>query len=481
VLLAASMLVASALLSTGPAVAGHIPTLRMFAAQSQITVERGKHDWVYVDPGVWVTPSGGDFELRVARVDYDSPITLTQVDSETGAVMRTLPAEMLDSWYGLKDFARVEVLDVDGEAVVDYPMPFCPNSWAQQRISDGSPLTSHYPYFCGGGWFTRGQVWGIDDGWASGLLGGYYYGLGWQAERRHYTVRMTIDPAWVDLLEIHPTDAVTEIHVVAVHRGHGDDVLTPAPAKAPTYAPYPSVPDTTDPPADSLPDLIALPGWGMSVYEDHQRELLGFNATEWNEGPGTFVIEGFRGSDEPLMDAFQYFLVDGEPVGRAEIGQLEFHAGGHHNHWHFEEFTQYSLLDADKSEVLISGKQSWCLVNTDAVDLSVPNAEWQGWGQDLFTSCGGPGALWIREVLDVGWGDTYSQYVSGQAFDITDLPNGIYYVRVHVNPTGSILEAATDNNIEDRLIKIKGKPGHRRVVVPPWHGIDTEGYCYYCF
>jgi hypothetical protein len=181
------------------------------------------------------------------------------------------------------------------------------------------------------------------------------------------------------------------------------------------------------------------------------------------------------------MDAFQYFLVDGAPVGRAAIGDLVFHSGGGHNHWHFQEFTEYSLLDVDRNEVLVSGKQSWCLVNTDAIDLSVPNANWLGWGQELFTSCGGPGALWIREVLDVGWGDTYSQYVSGQAFNITGLPNGTYYVRVHVNPTGSIHEATSDNNIEDRLIKIKGKPGRRRVVVPPWHGIDTEGCTYYCF
>ena len=52
---------------------------------------------------------------------------------------------------------------------------------------------------------------------------------------------------------------------------------------------------------------------------------------------------------------------------------------------------------------------------------------------------------------------------------------------MHVNPTGSIHESTADNNVEDRLIKIKGKPGHRRVVVPPWHGIDTEGCTYLCF
>jgi len=326
------------------------------------------------------------------------------------------------------------------------------------------------------------MVWGIDQGWASGVVDQSYYGLGWVADQRRYTITMTIAPAWVDLLGIAPEDAVATVAVATVRNGHGVEPPVPVPLRpGSSRQPYPAVPDVSDPPQESLPDLIALPGWGMSLYQYRHKELLGFNATEWNEGPGTFVIEGFRAPDESSMDAFQYFLVDGAPVGRAAIGDLEFHSGGGHDHWHFEEFTEYSLLDAELNQVLVSGKQSWCLVNTDAIDLSVPNANWQGFGQELFTSCGGPGALWIREVLDVGWGDTYTQYVSGQAFDITGLPNGTYYVRVHVNPTGSIHESTVDNNVEDRLIKIKGKPGHRRVVVPPWHGIDTEGCTYLCF
>ena len=470
-----------ATLFTVPVQAAGTPTVRLFIASTDITAERNRRDYVNVDPGVWLTPVTGDLELWVSRPDYDTPVTIKQVDSETKAVLRTISADHLDGWFGLKDFVHYDVVDGRGQSVLSETIPFCPNGYSRQRLSDDSPLTTSYPYFCGGGPFTKGAIWGIDEGWATGVFGDYYYGgIGWKAERRNYTIRIEIDPQWVDLLSIPSTDAVAEVHVTAVDRGSMlQDPAVPAPA-APANIPYPMTPVVTDPPQASLPDLVALPGWGMSIYTRKGHDYLGFNSTEWNAGPGTMVVEGFRGTNDPAMDAFQYFLVDGRPVGRAPIGELEFHAGGGHNHWHFEEFTQYSMLDASQTEVLVSAKQSWCLVNTDALDLTLPNANLLGYSQDLGSSCGGPGALWIREILDVGWGDTYSQYVRGQAFDITDLPNGTYYVRVHVNPTGTMLETTADNNIEDRLIRLRGKPGHRRVVVPPWHGIDTEGRCSYC-
>jgi hypothetical protein len=472
VVLAAQML----LFGVPPAAADDPPSVRLFAASSHLDIERDKHGFSYFDPGAWVASVGGAFELRVSRPDYDTPVAIVQTDATSGAVLRALPAELLDGWFGLRDFLHVSVKDVDGKVMLRQTFTFCPNSYNRARVSDDGPLTSLYPYFCGGNPFTRGTVWGIDDQWAVSPT--FDYGLGFDADRRHYTLRAWIDPAWMEALDIAAEDAETFVDITARDGSSGSGV-DPSPGVDSPGSAGPSVPTVTNPTPESLPDLIALPAWGFGTYHRKGRDYLTFNATEWNSGPGTLIVEGFRGVDQEFMDAFQYFLVDGEAVGRAPIGQLEFHP--QHYHWHFQQFTEYTILDAQSGEIAVSGKQSWCLANTDAIDLSIPNANWAGYGSDVFTMCGGPGALWIREVLDVGWGDTYSQYVAGQAFDITDLPNGEYYIRVHVNPTGSMFEGSTDNNVEDRLVKLKGKPGERRVVVPPWHGIDTEGGCYYCF
>jgi hypothetical protein len=427
--------------------------------------------------------------LRVSRPAYETPARIEQVEAGAGAVLRTLPAELLEGWFGMKDFAHYSVVDRDGNRIARDALPYCPNTFNRQRLSDGGPLVSVYPYFCNAGPFTRGAVWGIDDGWASPFIADPYYGLSWRATRSRYTIRLWIDPAWVDGLGIDPADASVEVRVTVEDRREADRPSARASSRPvldrdrrSPRAMWSSsrTPIVTNPDPQTLPDLIALPGWGMSTYHRKGRDYLAFNATEWNRGPGQLVVEGFRGPGDPVMDAFQYFLRDGEPVGRSPAGRLELHAGGGHDHWHFEEFTRYALLRADGEQVLASGKRSWCLAPTDAIDLTLPGASWLGYGASLSSSCGGPGAIWIREVLDVGWGDTYSQYVAGQAFEFTDLPNGTYFVRTIVNPLGALHEASSANNVADRRIRLKGPPGDRRVVVPPWHGIDTESYCPYC-
>jgi hypothetical protein len=239
------------------------------------------------------------------------------------------------------------------------------------------------------------------------------------------------------------------------------------------------VPTMAEPDPQTLPDLIGLPAWGMDVQNNRkrQREYLRFGATVWVGGAAPLHVEGFRRTSEDVMDGFQYFYQGGEIVGRAEVGTLEYDPRRRHSHWHFQQFAEYRLVGEDGSEVIKSTKEAFCLAPTDPIDLTIPGAEWApdeiGLGG---SNCGSETSLWVKEVLPLGWGDTYIQSRPGQSINITNLPNGTYYVEVEANPGGLLEEQDTTNNIERRKVIIKGKPGARFVKVPLWNGIDTEGY-----
>lgn len=225
---------------------------------------------------------------------------------------------------------------------------------------------------------------------------------------------------------------------------------------------------TNQPEADSgrraggLPDLVPLPAFGFSTFPDETgRDQLGFGANLANLGSGPLVVEGFRRGQD-TMAATQYEYRDGAPVRSFPAGEFEWDGRGGHNHWHFEDVAQYDLVGANGS-VTRSGKQSFCLAPTDPIDLTRPGAVQQVQVDRMWSACGGSSALWIREVLPAGWGDTYYQGLPGQSFDITDLPNGTYSVRVTTNFRGRLHETNTSNNVSTRQIEIGGAPGERTV------------------
>jgi hypothetical protein len=223
-----------------------------------------------------------------------------------------------------------------------------------------------------------------------------------------------------------------------------------------------------------LPDLVALPAWRLTTQREGRSDQLSFASTPWNGGPGPFVVEGFRRKGQQTMDAFQYFHgAQGRVVGRAPVGEMAFHEGGGHDHWHFLQFASFDLLTPDGRDVVRSQKQGFCLAATDPVDLSLPGAAYRPYLTDLGSTCGGPRALWVREVLPAGWGDTYFN-VSGQAFDITRVPNGRYLVRVRVDPLGALHQVRTDNDEAVREVSLGGRPGARTVEVAPWNGVPDE-------
>ncbi|NUO41081.1 MAG: protein-lysine 6-oxidase [Streptomyces sp.] len=221
------------------------------------------------------------------------------------------------------------------------------------------------------------------------------------------------------------------------------------------------------------PDLRSLPAWDIAITDGEDgdvagKDYLAFSANVWNAGPAPLVVDGFRKPGADLMDAYQYFYdAKGKQIGYAPTGTMEWDPRVGHEHWHFTDFASYRLLSADKQDIVKSGKEAFCLANTDAIDYTVKNANFKPYNTDLSTACGQQNSISVREVLDVGSGDTYTQYRPGQSFDVTDLPNGTYYIEVIANPEKRLQETNLKNNVALRKVVLGGTPGHRTVQVPP--------------
>lgn len=478
-----TLLLPLAAATTAPqASAATTPSLRLVAASAEAQIHIARSGNYEVHFPFFVASSDGAFELWAQRIDtYDEPVTLSQiVRNGTGEVTDTLPItgvpEPLLS-RGLPQFVTAELKRRSGTILADATRPFCPNSYSQQRLDDSGPANPSYPPGCWATPFTRGGVWGIAQGWATRARVGLGRTLDVADGKYRLTVsiaepyRSALGMAVEDSTITVPATVMSGATTVHARTKQQKDQNATAPVAEATSFPI------TTPPNSALPDIEALPAWGMRVENGKRsgRSFLNFGATAWNAGPGSLVVEGFRDPSSELMDAFQYFYEDGELVGKLPAGRLEYDNRDGHDHWHFRDFAAYSLLDENQVKVLDSGKEAFCLAPTDPIDLTIEGAEWNPWLTDLSTACGEEGSLWIREVLQAGWGDTYAQYRPGQSFEITDLPNGTYFVKVLANPDNVLAETTADNNVALRQIELRGKAGDRRVVVPPYGLIDSEG------
>ena len=165
------------------------------------------------------------------------------------------------------------------------------------------------------------------------------------------------------------------------------------------------------------------------------------------------------------MDAYQYFFdAKGKEVGSVAAGTMEWDAREGHRHWHFTDFAQYNLLDG-RQEAGRAQRQGGVL----------PGQHGRGRLHDRRTRSGArrtptcPAraaqntAVAVREVLDIGNGDTYSQDRPGQSFEVTDLPNGTYYIEVKANPANKLGRAEH----EEQLGAAQDRPGrHARPRAP---------------
>lgn len=446
------------------------PSLELVGPGDTIFLGHHKGQATYLDTGVLVASVGAPFEVRLTRPDYAGDIQAVQIIDGNPV---PLPAEIPLSWDGFEDFFHIEVTE-GANTVAEIDVDFCPNSYERERVSDDGPELPNYPEACFANPFMQGMVWGIDQNWGTSTVG--YYGTYADLTNGDYEVTTSITEVYAEEFDIaeDARSITTNINVSTI-QDHCDHGCAPGAGYPPAAMKNKVVPVMDNPAPSILPDLEALPAYGISVEnKKNGKSFVTFGATVWTSGASDMVVEGFRRPNEAVMDGYQYFYDNGVVVGKSQVGTLEFDQRDGHNHWHFLQFAGYSLLDAeDATEGIRSTKEAFCLAPTDAIDLTLDGAAMNP-TLGLSTACGRHNSRWIREILPLGWGDTYIQGLPGQSFNITNIANGTYWIEVEANPGGHLHEMSDDNNVELREIQLKGRHGNRKVVVPPWNGIDTD-------
>jgi hypothetical protein len=517
-----------ALVAAGTAVANAAttptPQLSFVVATNSVELTRYVYEggsWIDGNLGTYLVAGKDPFEIRVTRKSYSDPIVANQVVVKNGKKTNVaLPKGMVTDFSGLKAFSSITMKNAAGKTVVSETNDYCPNAYETIRTRPDAPDSSPYPQGCSyGNPFLIGNVWGIQAGWNAPI------GLSQELDLPDgkYTTTVEIAKKYRDYFKIPADKASAKLTVTvktvdesgsgaglsasaltarsAAKKAAGVEAPGAAPGTDHTHVAQGDAknqasafsadlrPPTKRPatlankaaaPKGPRPDLQSLPAWGISLVDGEKpdgttdgHKYIAFGATVWNAGTSPLVVDGFRRTGTELMDAYQYFFdAKGKQVGSVNAGTMEWDSREGHVHWHFTDFAQYRLLKSDKKVAVKSGKEAFCLANTDAVDYTIPNAKWRPSNTDLSTSCGQNTAVAVRQVLDIGNGDTYGQYLPGQSFDVTNLANGTYYIEVLANPSNKLAETSTTNNSALRKVILSGSGANRKLEVPALYGLD---------
>jgi len=213
---------------------------------------------------------------------------------------------------------------------------------------------------------------------------------------------------------------------------------------------------------DLPPNLIPLPASNFSlVPETTGASTLRFSTTSWNRGTGPLeLVAGAVETGSGKQMVYQNLhLSDGTSVLHF-AGSFTYHPA--HNHMHFDDYALYTLqpVNASGGSSRTGVKTTFCIMDTTAINLSLPGAP----SSAVFSSCGKD-----LQGMSIGWGDTYGAHLAGQSVDFTGNPDGIYQLKIEVDPKKLLIESNENDNVSCALLDIR-KPS--TVIV-----LDVSGQC----
>lgn len=210
------------------------------------------------------------------------------------------------------------------------------------------------------------------------------------------------------------------------------------------------------------PNLKPLPASNFSLVTQIDGTVdLRFATTSWNKGTGPLQLEaGSVDTGSGKQQVYQRVFSNDGSSALFFAGWFQWHQA--HNHFHFDDYATYELqpVDAPGGSLRTGQKTTFCVMDTTAVDTSLPGAPTSA----RYAVCGNQ-----IQGMSVGWGDTYGASLAGQEIDFTDNADGIYQLKIIVDPNKNIVEGDDNDNESCALLEIR-KPSTVRV-------LDSSGSC----
>lgn len=223
-----------------------------------------------------------------------------------------------------------------------------------------------------------------------------------------------------------------------------------------------SLADTVSAQTALPPNLIPRTAFDTTLSTDAGgRSSLRFSTTSWNSGTGP--LELAAGEVETGSGKLRVYQVVYQSSGAPTLhfaGAFEYHPA--HEHMHFNDFALYTLqpVNAPGGSSRTGAKTTFCVLDTTAINLGLPGAP----SQRFYSQCG-------RDLqgISVGWGDTYGAHLAGQEIDFSGNADGIYQLKIEVDPKKVLVETNESDNVSCVLLSIK-KPSTVTV-------LDSSGQC----
>lgn len=213
---------------------------------------------------------------------------------------------------------------------------------------------------------------------------------------------------------------------------------------------------------DRPPNLTPRPADNVSLSTNAAgTSTLRFSTTSWNKGTGPLELVAGpvdTGSGKQQVNQ-RIYLSDGTSFLHS-AGWFEYHP--EHNHIHFNDYALYILqpINAPGGSLRTGQKTTFCIMDTTKVDTTLPGAP----ASAVYNTCNNQ-----IQGMSVGWGDTYGANLAGQSIDFTGNADGLYQLKIQVDPKNLLVESNKADNESCLLLNIK-KPGTTTVV-------DASGSC----